>query len=78
MHGDVGYQSWLKGVAIHHTYNRGATIHGTHRVLTQDCVAYDTMGHTFFLEDGIETGNIYDNNVAILTRRSVSDDRFLA
>ncbi len=43
MHGDVAFGSWLKGVAIHHTYNRAATIHGTHRVLTQNCVSYDTM-----------------------------------
>ncbi len=68
MHGDVGFNSWLKGLSIHHTFNRAATIHGTHRVLTKDCFAYDIMGHAYFLEDGIETGNIYDNNVGVLVR----------
>ncbi len=63
MHGDVNYQSWIIGCAIHHTYNRAATIHGTHNVITRDTVSYDVMGHAFFLEDGIETGNIYENNV---------------
>ncbi|KAJ9512732.1 hypothetical protein QJQ45_019041, partial [Haematococcus lacustris] len=72
MHGNVAYNSWLKGVSIHHTYNRAATIHGTHNVLTQNCVAYNNMGHAFFLEDGIEQGNIYDGNLGFLTQRSDS------
>ena len=50
MHGDVAFQSWVRGCAIHHTYNRAATIHGTHRAVLQNNVAYNTMGHTFFLE----------------------------
>lgn len=50
MHGDVAFQSWVRGCAIHHTYNRATTIHGTHRVLYTNNVAYNIMGHTFFLE----------------------------
>ncbi|EFJ47177.1 hypothetical protein VOLCADRAFT_92355 [Volvox carteri f. nagariensis] len=65
MHGDVAYQSWLRGCAIHHTYNRATTIHGTHRAILQNNVAYNTMGHTFFLEDGIESGNLIEGNLAI-------------
>ena len=52
MHGDVAYQSWVRGCAIHHTYNRATTIHGTHRAVLQNNVAYNVMGHTFFLEVG--------------------------
>ena len=53
MHGDLAYQSWVKGCAIHHTYNRAVTIHGSHRVILRDNVAYQCMGHTFFLEVGV-------------------------
>ncbi|KXZ54727.1 hypothetical protein GPECTOR_4g796 [Gonium pectorale] len=70
MHGDVNYQSWVRGCSIHHTYNRATTIHGTHRVLYQNNVAYNVMGHAFFLEDGIESGNIIEGNLGIYTRTS--------
>ena len=33
-------------------------------------VAYDIMAHTFFLEDGIETGNIFNGNLGFVTRAS--------
>ncbi|GIM05166.1 hypothetical protein Vretimale_9611 [Volvox reticuliferus] len=70
MHGDVAFQSWLRGCAIHNTYNRATTIHGTHRAILQNNVAYNTMGHTFFLEDGIETGNLIEGNLAIYVKVS--------
>ncbi|KAG2448780.1 hypothetical protein HYH02_006132 [Chlamydomonas schloesseri] len=70
MHGDLAYGSWVKGCAIHHTYNRAVTIHGSHRVILRDNVAYQTMGHTFFLEDGIETGNIIEGNLGFSTKAS--------
>jgi hypothetical protein len=43
-------QSYLRRNSIHHTYNRACTIHGVHRLRVQDNVAYDNMGHAFFLE----------------------------
>ena len=52
MQGDVAFQSWVRGCAIHHTYNRAATLHGIHRAVLQNNVAYNTMGHTFFMEVG--------------------------
>ncbi|KAG2432951.1 hypothetical protein HXX76_008679 [Chlamydomonas incerta] len=70
MHGDLAYQSWVKGCAIHHTYNRAVTIHGSHRVILRDNVAYSNMGHAFFLEDGIETGNIIEGNLGFSTKAS--------
>ncbi|PNH07097.1 Fibrocystin-L [Tetrabaena socialis] len=70
MHGDLAYASYLRGCAIHHTYNRALTIHGSHRVLVQNNTAYRTMGHTFFLEDGIETGNLFDGNLGMSTKAS--------
>ncbi|EFJ47178.1 hypothetical protein VOLCADRAFT_92358 [Volvox carteri f. nagariensis] len=63
--GDVAWQTWVRGCAIHHTYNRAITVHGTHRAIIQNVTAYHTMGHTFFLEDGIESGNLIEGNLAI-------------
>ncbi|PNH00239.1 Fibrocystin-L, partial [Tetrabaena socialis] len=70
MHGDLAYASYLRGCAIHHTYNRALTIHGSHRVLVQNNTAYNVMGHTFFLEDGIETGNLFEGNLGMSTKAS--------
>lgn len=36
----------------------------------QDNVAYDIMGHTFFFEDGVETGSTLQGNLGVLTRVS--------
>ena len=63
---------YVKGCAVHHTFNRAVTIHGVHYLRVQDNVAYDTMGHTYFIEDGIEMLNRVENNLGLLTRASFS------
>ncbi|KXZ43941.1 hypothetical protein GPECTOR_77g37 [Gonium pectorale] len=70
VHGDVNFQSWVRGCSIHHTYNRATTIHGTHRSLYQNNLAYNVMGHTFFMEDGNEWGNVIEGNIGIYTKAS--------
>ena len=35
-------------------------------------VAYNTKGHTFFIEDAAETKNYLEKNLAILTKKSWS------
>ena len=40
------------------------------QAILENNVVYDIMGHAFFLEDGIETGNIFDGNLGFLTRAS--------
>ena len=65
-------KSYVKGNAIHQTYNRAVTIHGVHYLHISDNVAYDTMGHTFFIEDAAETNNKLIHNLAMRTRRSMS------
>jgi hypothetical protein len=52
------HNSYAKGNAIHQTYNRAITLHGIHYFTIQDNVAYDTMGHTIFVEDAAETHNL--------------------
>ncbi|HTV80979.1 MAG TPA: hypothetical protein VMF03_22205, partial [Steroidobacteraceae bacterium] len=42
--------------------------HGTNNVLVENNVTYNTVGHCFFLEDGIEHGNQFIHNLAIQTK----------
>jgi cell migration-inducing and hyaluronan-binding protein len=59
---------YIKNSAIHDTYNRCVTVHGTHNLRVENNVTYNTVGHCFFLEDGIETGNEFVRNLAIQTK----------
>jgi len=68
----IVHNSYIKGNSIHHTYNRACTVHGVHYLTIENNVAYETMGHTFFIEDGGETKNILKNNLAIKTKASWS------
>jgi len=65
-------ESHVVGNAIHKTYNRAITTHAVHYFTVQDNVAYDTMGHTFFIEDAIETNNYFDHNLGIKVKASFS------
>ncbi|XP_066530272.1 fibrocystin-L-like [Hoplias malabaricus] len=70
--GDVKFQSYVRGCAIHQTYNRAVTIHNTHRLLVEHNIIYDIMGGAFFIEDGIETGNVLQYNLAVFVKQSTS------
>jgi G8 domain len=59
---------YIKNAAIHDTFNRCVTVHGTHNLRVENNVTYNTVGHCFFLEDGIETGNQFVRNLAIQTK----------
>ena len=59
---------YIRNAAIHDTYNRCVTVHGTNNLQIENNVTYNTVGHCFFLEDGIETGNEYIRNLAIQTK----------
>ena len=65
-----GYASptYLKNSAIHHSFARCFSIHGSHGVYVYNNVGYDIMGHCYFLEDGIETRNTLDHNLGALTQ----------
>src|SRR6187402_734721 len=59
---------YIRNAAIHDTYNRCVTVHGTNFLRVENNVTYNTVGHCFFLEDGIEHGNEYVRNLAIQTK----------
>ena len=66
------HKSYVRHNAIHHSFNRAVTIHGIHYLRVQNNVAYHTMGHTIFIEDGVETKNLIEGNLIVDVRRSWS------
>jgi len=63
-----GKGQYIRNAAIHDTYNRCVTVHGTNNLQVENNVTYNNVGHCFFLEDGIETGNQFVRNLAIQTK----------
>jgi cell migration-inducing and hyaluronan-binding protein len=66
--GEAGEGQYIRNAAIHDTFNRCVTVHGTHDLRVENNVTYNNVGHCFFLEDGIETGNEFVRNLAIQTK----------
>lgn len=48
---------------IRQSNQRCVVIHGTHNVLVEDNVSFETHRHRYFTEDGIETGNTFARNL---------------
>ena len=67
--GDTMRGSSVVGASIWDSNNRWITIHGTNYLVVRDCVGYKSVGHGFFLEDGTETRNILDRNLAVMALR---------
>ena len=71
LNGDVT-GSYVRGCAIHHTFNRAVTVHAVNNLLVENNVAYNIMGHAYFLEDGVETGTIIQDNLGVFVRSASS------
>ncbi len=63
-----GQGMYVRNASIHDTFNRCVTVHGTNDLRIENNVTYNTVGHCFFMEDGIETGNAFIRNLAIQTK----------
>ncbi len=63
--GEGGKGQYVRNSAIHDTFNRCVTVHGTNDLRVENNVTYNSVGHCFFMEDGIETGNEFIGNLAI-------------
>ena len=63
--GDGGEGQYIRNAAIHDTYNRCVTVHGTNHLRVENNVTYNIVGHCFFMEDGIEHDNEFVKNLAI-------------
>jgi len=60
--------SFVENSSIAHSNNRCIAVHGSSGVTIRGNVAFDTIGHCYFLEDGIETANVFEDNLGMLTR----------
>ena len=60
--------SFVKKSTIHHSFNRAVAVHGVEDLLLENNVVFDIRGQTFFLEDGVEMGNVITGNLAIGTK----------
>ncbi|XP_043191780.1 cell migration-inducing and hyaluronan-binding protein-like [Amphibalanus amphitrite] len=63
-------RAYVRSNAIHHTFARCVTVHGTSGLLVEGNMAYDHFGHCFFLEDGSEKRTVFRNNLGFSTRRT--------
>ncbi len=59
---------YIKNSAVHDTYSRCVTVHGTNYLDIENNVTYNNIGHCFFLEDAVEHGNQFVHNLGILTK----------
>src|SRR5215468_1217406 len=59
---------YIKNSAVHDTYSRCVTVHGTNYLGIENNVTYNNIGHCFFLEDGVEHDNQYVHNLGILSK----------
>ena len=71
LNGDMP-SSYVRGCSIHQSFNRAVNIHATHYVTVEHNVVYNIMGGAFFLEDGVETGNVFQYNLAVFVISSTS------
>ena len=60
----------MRGCSIHDCYNRALTLHGTDRVASRTTSPSTSSATAIFLEDGVETGNVLEHNLGMLTRRA--------
>ncbi|MGC2416300.1 MAG: G8 domain-containing protein [Candidatus Acidiferrales bacterium] len=63
-----GKGQYIENSSIHDSYSRCVTVHGTNNVRVENNVAYNTVGHCYFLEDAVETGNQFIHNLGMMTK----------
>ena len=68
-----GQGQYIRNSAIHDTYSRCVTVHGTNNLSVENNVTFNNVGHCFFLEDAAETGNQFVHNLGIMTKCHMTD-----
>lgn len=74
---EKGQGQYFKNNSVHHSFNRGITIHGTESTLVENNFFYDHIGHGVFLEDGSERFNTIRGNVVLLTKRPAAGEQLI-
>ncbi|XP_021343370.1 fibrocystin-L-like [Mizuhopecten yessoensis] len=64
-------ESYVRGCSIHRSFNRAINIVDTQNLLVDSNVIYDINGGAIVLEEGSETGNIIQYNLALLAKSTV-------
>ena len=64
---DDASDSFVIGNSVHDSFARVVAIHNTHFLRVQRNVGYRVYGHNYFIEDGIETNNLLEENLGIST-----------
>ena len=60
----TGHVSYIEDCSVHRSYYRSYTIHNTFNLNVTRNVAYDIIGHAFYLESGVEEFNRVEYNLA--------------
>ena len=55
-------QAFVRDCAVVRSFFRAIAVHGTHNLTVTENVAYDVVGHAYFLEDGVEEDNVFSFN----------------
>ena len=76
MAGNVDGQ-YFRNNSVWKTFNRCVTVHGSNNAQVANNVCYDNIGHAYFLEDGAETGNLFEGNLGLATRRPAAGEQVL-
>ena len=57
-------ECYFKESSVHRSYYRCISIHATNSTTVSENVAYDIIGYCYYLEDGVETKNMFAFNMA--------------
>ncbi len=57
--------SYQSNCSMHHGWNRAVAVHGIDYLRMKNNVAYNIMGHAFFIEDGVEQNNVLSGNLGV-------------
>ena len=63
--------SYVRSNSIHHTLQRCVTCHGSFGCIIQDNVAFESLGHCYFMEDGVERNTVMTGNLGVNTRKAL-------
>ncbi len=74
---DAGAGQYFNDNAVHLSFNRAITIHGTDYTTVENNFCYDHLGHGLFLEDGAERFNVIRDNVVLLTKRPLAGEEVI-
>jgi hypothetical protein len=69
----VPSDTFVNDCSINESMTRWITIHGSQGVTLERNVGYLSIGHGFYLEDGVETNNKFYSNVGIFARAAIKN-----